>query len=206
MLAVDTLLRGLDPHMKALGFRKDVRNYRRITTDGLTHVINFQMSTYGTAEEGEFTVNLGIFVPEVFAHFYPDSPAKKVLQYECSISKRLGQLAGDMSDRWWSTVNQDTNQTEVSEMLDGFGYPFLDSFSSRDQILDEIQRCQYESNLVANSRMTAVIILARRGEVAAATSILKAGIETAEMAGKRREAFALREEARELGFLSLLLP
>lgn len=74
--SLDALQAHLNPWFRQAGFRKHGRTYNRTTTDGLTHVVGFQMGSFdppgtthipGLRENlyGRFAVNLGVYVPEV---------------------------------------------------------------------------------------------------------------------------------------------
>lgn len=72
--SMNRLQRDVGADLKKLGFKVRGRTYNRITDDGLTQVVNFQLgpsdppgTTYiaGLRENlyGFFTVNLGVYVP-----------------------------------------------------------------------------------------------------------------------------------------------
>src|SRR5689334_7124445 len=86
--SLDGLQTHLDPLLGQAGFRKHGRTYSRITTDGLTHFIGFQMGRFdppGTTDipglkenlYGRFTVNLGVYVPEVARNHGGGGEAKR---------------------------------------------------------------------------------------------------------------------------------
>jgi uncharacterized protein DUF4304 len=102
--SLDALQGHLNPWFRQAGFRKHGRTYNRTTTDGLTHVIGFQMGSFdppgtthipGLRENlyGRFTVNLGVYVPEV-ARNHGGGEAKSIVHdYNCCIRIRLGRSA-----------------------------------------------------------------------------------------------------------------
>lgn len=204
--AIDTLLEGLASLMKERGFRKDARTFRRTTEEGVVHVINFQMSAYGTAVEGRFAVNLGVFIPEVHTHFHPDAVIKKIHVVDCVISERLAMLDGANLDVWWNTSNPAANLDDVSKRLRAHGFPYLDSFASRSQIIQAIRDSNYELARMVHPRIVAAIMLVNSERHDEATAILRTGVELAEKANRPSEAFRLRSEARALGIDTSLLP
>lgn len=204
--AVDTLLEGLASLMKERGFRKDARTFRRTTEEGVVHVINFQMSAYGTAVEGRFAVNLGVFIPEVHAHFHPDAATKKVHVVDCVISERLAMLDGANLDVWWNTSSSVASLEDVSKRLRAHGFPYLDSFASRSQIIQAIRDSDYELASMLHPRIVAAIMLVKGGRLDEASAIMRTGIELAEKANRPSEVFHLRSEARALGIDTSLLP
>ena len=75
-VTLDSIQEQLTPLLKNRRFRVRGRTFNRITTDGLTQVLNVQMGSFdppgttyhpGLRENlyGWFTINLGIYVPEV---------------------------------------------------------------------------------------------------------------------------------------------
>src|ERR1044072_1928442 len=101
---VNQVQKALDPRLQELGFRMRGRTWNRESSDGLTQVINFQMgssdppgTTYipGLRENlhGLFTVNLGIYIPEVAAVHGGGEAKAWVQDYHCSLRSRLGVLA-----------------------------------------------------------------------------------------------------------------
>ena len=101
---MDELQRRLHPLLRQSGFRKHGRTLNRATVDGLTHVIGFQMGSFdppGTSHfpglrenlYGRFTVNLGVYVPEVALHHGGGEAKSVVHDYNCCIRTRLGRTA-----------------------------------------------------------------------------------------------------------------
>lgn len=108
---VDEIQRAVAPLFKSQGFRKRGRTYNRLTGDELVHVVNFQMGAFnppgttyfpGLRENlhGLFTVNLGVYIPEI-ARRHGGGPATSFVQeYRCSLRARLGNLTGERQDIW----------------------------------------------------------------------------------------------------------
>jgi Domain of unknown function (DUF4304) len=97
---VDAIQSSIRNSLKEFGFKVRGRTFNRQTPDGLTQVINFQMGQSeppssvfipGLKENfyGLFTVNIGVYVPEV-AEFHGGCLAKSwVQEYNCCIRDRL---------------------------------------------------------------------------------------------------------------------
>ena len=86
--AMDDVQAQLRPFLEERGYRWRVRTGNRKTGDGLIHVLNFQMGQRSL--QGKFTVNVGVYVPEVArAHFGSDSPSF-IHEPTCCIRRRLG--------------------------------------------------------------------------------------------------------------------
>ena len=67
--AIDAVVAaGLAPALAAAGFRKQARTFRRATSDGaVLHVVQVQGSKWNAGSTGEFTVELGLYVPRLAA-------------------------------------------------------------------------------------------------------------------------------------------
>src|SRR5436190_21871644 len=87
---MDGLQAALRPTLQRWGFRGRGRTFNRTTQDGLTQVITFQMGSFdppgtthipGLRENmyGRFTINLGVYVPEVARH-QAGGEAKSIVQ------------------------------------------------------------------------------------------------------------------------------
>jgi hypothetical protein len=147
---------------KEKGFRKKGGTFNRVTADGLTHVINVQKGQ--SSLQGQFTLNLGIYVPEV-ARTEPWNVAKDfVTETSCCIRRRL-------SGAWWKT-DDPAAIPDVLTRLERDGLPFLEQFGSRDAILRELASPELRENMNGNMQLVRAIILAERGELAAVKTLL----------------------------------
>jgi hypothetical protein len=173
------------------GFRKHNRTYNRANNEGLVQVINFQMGRYdppGTYEipgmrknlYGYFTVNLGVFVPEVEEIEYPGESQKFIAEPSCHLRARLGDLGGARADLWWPLVAPETVVADVRERLIKDGLPFLERFASREAIVkDWIDFNQTLLSGEANARIVVGIILAKLGRAEEASVQFTKQIERA---------------------------
>lgn len=134
--------------LRGEGFKKKGRTYNRQAGDGLIHVVNFQMGQYpigsyvipGVRESyyGKFVVNLGVYLPCV-AHRERGLVEKRIYQdYDCEIRDRLGALAYEGRDVWWSLDNstQATGDLLI-QLMRQFGLPFLARYSDYSAVLAE---------------------------------------------------------------------
>jgi hypothetical protein len=180
---MDELQGRLNPLLRQSGFRKHGRTYNRTTVDGLSHVIGLQMGSFdppgttyfpGLRENlyGRFTVNLGVYVPEV-ARDQGGGEAKSVVHdYDCCIRTRLGRTAD--KEFWWKVSVSDPLITEVCGLLQNEAFPFFQRFENRDQIIDEFRTATDNTELMAVSRIVCAIILLNRGEREEARHLLAA--------------------------------
>jgi hypothetical protein len=182
-LAVDRIQAHLSPFLKDHGFRRRGRTFNGPTGDGLTRVVSIQMgasdppgTTYipGLRENlhGLFTVNLGVYVPEVARHHGGGEAKSWMQEYHCCIRSRLGAACGEPRDVWWPARADEHIIEDIRRCLELFGLPFLDRFATRDRILAEW--AGRSENLSASSppRIVLAIILLTRGRKDEARALL----------------------------------
>jgi Domain of unknown function (DUF4304) len=180
---MDEIQAKLRPLLKDEGYRVRDRTLNRTTNDGLTQVINFQMGSFdppgttnipGLCENlyGKFTVNLGVYVPEV-ALYHGGSEARSfVREYNCCIRTRLG-TAEPKKEFWWVVRADNELISDVTQQLVHQGLPFLERFNSRDRILSALRGLS-ENIFLSPPRIVCAIILAVRGDVDSSRVLLEA--------------------------------
>jgi Domain of unknown function (DUF4304) len=182
-VSLDTLQTHLNPLLRQAGFRKHGRTYNRTTIDGLTHVLGFQMGSFdppgtmhipGLRENlyGRFTVNLGVYVPEVARNHGAGEAKSVVHDYKCSIRTRLGRT--ENKELWWKISTSEPLLSEFQERLQNEALPFFQRFENRDQILSEFRTATHRTELMAVPRIVCAIILLNRGDRESARDLLAA--------------------------------
>jgi hypothetical protein len=195
---------------KQSGFRVRGRTYNRRTPQDLIQVVNFQMGSFdppgttyipGLRENlhGKFTVNLGIYVPEV-AQYHVGGAAKSFInEYQCCIRARLGEVGHERQDLWWPlSASQALNQ-EIETRLTQDALPFLNRFATREDILREIESGTV-GQFIAAPRIIEAIIVAKQGAAEKARELLTAQAKETHVAG---HAQYVRGLAERLGLSSL---
>jgi hypothetical protein len=176
VLARDIVQEPVTALLRTEGFTKKGRAYNRIAGNGLIHVVNFQMGQYtignyvipGIRESyyGKFTVNLGVYLPCV-SQLERGSVAKRIYQdYDCEIRKRLGTLAYEGQDVWWSLDNsaRATGDLIVCLMRE-FGLPFLARYTDYMAVLAQYRMHGYlPFNNKSRSALVAAIICHHLGQ------------------------------------------
>ena len=103
------------PLLKKEGFKKKARDFYREYEDRI-EVINVQASKWNDGAEGKFTVNVGVYYPEI-AEITDAIPVKGMpKEYDCTITERIGLLTPEKKDEWWK-IDSSTNDSEVSERV-----------------------------------------------------------------------------------------
>lgn len=178
---LDDLQSKLRSFLKQNGFRVRGRAFNRAASDGLTQVVQLQMgrfdppgTTYipGFRENlyGKFTINLGVYVPEV-AKQRGGIASSFVQEYHCCVRARLRRLGPEQADIWWDIRLDDAIVGEIRQRLERDAFPFFDRFETRDAILTEWQRAA-SSPFAGAPRIVCAVILAERGQIADARALL----------------------------------
>jgi hypothetical protein len=182
--AVDDIQKTIGIFLKTRGFKTRGRTFNRLTEDGLTQVINIQMGPSdppGTTHipgirenmHGFFTINLGVYVPEVARYRGGGEARSWVQEYYCCVRARLGEVSGVHGDVWWPARFDEGMMEEIRRQLEQYGLPFLDRFSTRDKILTEWVDRSEKMGASNPPRIVKAIILAERGQKSRARELLK---------------------------------
>jgi Domain of unknown function (DUF4304) len=124
----------LTPILRPLGFKKTGHNLRRALAQ-CTQVVNVQASNWSSAKDLRFTVNMGVFYPQVLAHgpfdgWRPSLSAPP--EHRCQLRARLGQFMPGGEDKWWTIHAVDDASpvaNELREMFKAHGLPWLEAVS-----------------------------------------------------------------------------
>jgi hypothetical protein len=181
--AVDDIQAALRPFLKDRGFKVRGRTFNRPTEDGLTQVVTLQMgasdppgTTYIPGLRGNlhglFTVNLGVYIPEVARHHGGGEAKSWVQEYQCCVRARLGEASGAEQDIWWRARSDGAVIDDVRCRLELGGLPFLDRFSTREKVLAEWHDRSEHMGASSPPRIVMAIIFAERGQSGRARELL----------------------------------
>jgi hypothetical protein len=181
--AIDAIQAAIKPMLKSRGYKSRGRTFNRLTEDGLTQVVNIQMApsdppgtTYipGLRENmhGLFTLNLGVYVPEVAAVHGGGIAKSWVQEYRCCIRDRFVDPENQSQGIWWHARASSDVIEDITSCLLSTGLPFVDRFSTRDLILAELQSKTENLSYCMVPRIVCAIILAERGKVGEARNLL----------------------------------
>ena len=208
--ALDEIQHQLEPTLRRHGFRVRGRTFNRTTADGLTQVVNLQTGVIdppGTinvpgltsSKYGQFTVNLGVHVPEV--ELWTNGLRKKsfIQDYDCCIRARLGDVSPEGRDIWWWIERREDLVSELRQRLEAYALPYLDRFETRDAILTELGAGD-PSTGGNPSRIICAIILTRAGAADQARHLLKDQANDPDVRARSpQHAEYVRELAKRLG-------
>lgn len=164
----------LQPH----GYGKRGRTFRRDAGEGVVQVVNLQMRPFADGAPGgamalvdRFTVNLGIFIPELRPDTAADADA--VQEYDCALRARIGGLLDPPHDHWWDLPGDAGLGAEIAGVMEAHGLPFLERFATRDAVIAEWIPFSEGRCPLATARTDVAALLAARGDVAEARALLQ---------------------------------
>jgi Domain of unknown function (DUF4304) len=128
--------------LASAGFKRKGLHLNRKVGE-LFHAIQFQASQWGTAAEGQFTVNLIVTSPVLYEEWigrpFPANPASALFP----VRMRIGSLMPQRSDHWW-TVGSDTDisslATEVANTIEHCAIQFFTSYESSEALLSQLRQ------------------------------------------------------------------
>lgn len=189
--ALSIVQRALGAFLVPAGFTAHGRTCRRTTEDRLVQVINLQAgrpaphsrSVTGlvqTDRGGTFTVNLGVYLPEVASLRGLPAPHAGIKEYDCQVRARLGELLNPATTSWWSLDAVPTIiAAEITVHLQSCGLPFLDRYRTREDVVASWATDARNLSLAHDARVTVALQLLALGREAAATTMLQAQYEGA---------------------------
>jgi hypothetical protein len=125
--------------LKLHGFKKTAYVWTR-EGDWLK-IIDLQLSRWNSSEEARLTLNLGVFIPNLYramrSHPVPDKPK----EFHCDVRTRIGMLLPRGTDRWWTVTAASKAQDlfdELSADLLDTGIPWLDGLHCYESVAAEL--------------------------------------------------------------------
>jgi hypothetical protein len=174
--------------LKHEGFRKNSRTFFRAGADH-TAVVNVQASLHNEGDSGTFAINLGVYFP-VFAQLGggPVVQGKYPKEHECSIRDRLGALAFEGQDHWWS-VQPGTDSAALGHAIGAawtaYGRPWVEQVSTLHGAFDRV----YEQHLYFPAAIFALAL----GDRESATTLIRRAIERLPRGRARFESWGTRQ-------------
>jgi Domain of unknown function (DUF4304) len=170
----------LDPPLKSSGFTRKSRTWSR-RTNGKIDVVDVQTSRWNRVESGAFTINLGIFLPEVFEIYWGKPAPACPKEWECVVRMRIGRLLGGIDglkrDQWFD-LNTESDVSargeETSRFLTGLALPFFDSLRSTDDVaVWWLEHTDLADRTTIIGRFYEAILLAKTKHIARAKQVLE---------------------------------
>jgi hypothetical protein len=176
---IDEVIReGVHPLLRAEGFTRRHRTWNRAKGD-FTQVVNIQASMWNYGEKGSFTLNLGVFSPEVWTIAEEIPLPQFVKEEQCTVRSRVGLLMEGQYDLWWD-VDGATDLvsvgSDVTSKLSEFGLPFLRAHSSLETMSEWYAAKLAGHALIWTESTYAAVIMALMGDVGGCNQLLSAQI------------------------------
>ncbi|MDO5091399.1 MAG: DUF4304 domain-containing protein [Cardiobacteriaceae bacterium] len=115
--------------LKAAGFKKQARTFRRVEADGSLSIINVQADKYNEGSRGAFVVNLARYIPEL-ADMAGETRLEKPGEEHGHFRARLGHVMGHLHDVDWMLDAHSDDAAIAAELraaVVNHGLPWLDS-------------------------------------------------------------------------------
>ncbi|OGO17106.1 MAG: hypothetical protein A2Z15_03390 [Chloroflexi bacterium RBG_16_50_11] len=159
---MDQIVGQISEFLKPHGFKKRNRTFNRWTQDGLCQVFNLQMGIRSLY--GEFTANLGIFIPEVYRDMMNEEPPNFINEYECAIRARFGEFT-QTEDKWWEIAPYSSSIVEeLIDLLQTYGLPFFIRFPDRQSIIDHLLSFNEKYHVSNSPKLDIALILENLGK------------------------------------------
>ena len=139
------LKRSVEPRLVELGFERSGRIFSAERSD-VTWLIDLQ-SYHRLDGCLEFTINGGVYVPEVFGTYAgnPDFDSRSLPS--CCVRARIGMLTEELRDHWWTLDAEDTSGDAdtgagVMGWIEDLLIPFLARFPNQDSIAEFLNEAE----------------------------------------------------------------
>ncbi len=135
--ALNHIVASMESDLLPTGFVRGGRAFRRTPEQGYVQIIDFGMALSTSHLAGHFTVDLSIFIEELFEVYRNTTVPKRITSYHSQLTKRLPILAPPHVDKWWPIDGEPTAVIrEVTDLLQSKGIPFMDRLRSRAALVD----------------------------------------------------------------------
>ncbi len=176
---LDIIKTDIQSHLSPLGFKTKGHKFNKKLDNDLLQVIDLQMASYSSFLYGSFTVELGVFIPEIYKFYFENLPIPSFISAnDCQFScNRLSGISQMQYDKWWD-LHEDISSIskEIWDLLQEYGLPYLSRFTTREAILTEWQMVQEKG--YKRIILPMMIILVTRGEKEKAEKIIENNIES----------------------------
>lgn len=130
------------PFLKRLGFKKKGTTWNR-EVNGVVHVIDIQTTKARADGTESFTINIGVFINELWQIFWNDGVPPFVKEENCYPRFRLGYLLSGFDpkrrDQWWQFQSEEDIEKiwkELDVIFREKCLPFFDQIENVSDALD----------------------------------------------------------------------
>ena len=131
--------------LKAQGFRKAGRTWRRATNDGVIQVVNVQGSVSNTDSSGRCALNAGLYFPELADVLGIGRVTEAPSDADCHLRVRPAMLRPDRLDTWFDyragdAASEKAAGIALADLYVEFGSPWLAKHGTLRAARDELTR------------------------------------------------------------------
>jgi hypothetical protein len=196
---LEAVARGIgESRLKSRGFRRTGSTFRREVEPGFVQIIDFGLGQSWSMYSGQFTVDVCIFVAEVYEVLFSDEAPRTPKTEHCELRQRLGMLDNPPQDRWWPvSLPMESLVAEVGGAIEDLALPFLALLENRRALVEQWREKGTEAlGLKPRAELMIATVLIHMGDREAAEDVLRSAISDA--TGEPWEEF-YTEVARKLG-------
>ncbi len=136
---VAKIQRALFPPFKERGFVMKGRSFNRFLPDGMVQVVSFFTMPVVSSVYGQFAIEIGVFVPEVWSIRQNAALPETFSAPHCELRDRIRppDVEKNAADEWEALACPE-GITAAREQTVGAAFAFFDRFADRDRILADL--------------------------------------------------------------------
>jgi Domain of unknown function (DUF4304) len=164
------------PPLKEHGFHKKGRTYYR-DRGGYQQLINIQAHSHNSFEGGSFTVNLGLFSPELYDVVYDEVLAEPAQEQHCFLRYRISQIGEDgwrradwQRDEWWEfdhPTDLEALGVSVADSLRRKALSFFEHLPTAAAMIEAVRQGRHQVD-----RLTLAVLAKHAGDTGLAQQIV----------------------------------
>jgi hypothetical protein len=195
----------LAPALRTWGFKIKARRANRAIGE-FSYVLDIQAGRWNTESKGDFTINLGVFVPFAYSAVWEKSPPVWPQAAHCVIDRRIGEvmpggvlapelIRGRNRDHWWnydSTTKSDRLAPQIIAVVTDYAIPFLGQFDSLRRIESFMAKSVSSPLALPVEYLYLAALKTRFGDDSAARNLLQLACKTAPAWADRARDTGLR--------------
>ena len=139
---IDLIIKaGLHPALKKMGFQRNAHTFRR-ARENCIQLINVQGSWTNFQDQGQFTINLGVYFQEAARIHGLYRVTNRPVISDCMVHERIGNLMPDLRDFWWKFDSQsdfDELGKQVTTSCLDYGILWLEKYATTEGAISYAQ-------------------------------------------------------------------